>query len=86
MVAALRLGIHLGVTPPATGERVLALLERLELPVDLDAQPLGAALRWVDLDKKRQAGGVRFVLLRGIGDATVVSCTREQLTTALAAS
>ena len=45
------------------------LLGRLGLPVDLDAQPLPAALPLVALDKKRRKGAVRFVLLHALGDA-----------------
>jgi shikimate kinase/3-dehydroquinate synthase len=67
MVAMLRAGEVLGVTGAGVTERVMSLLERLGLPVDLGAQPLGAALRFVALDKKRRAGAVRAVLLREVG-------------------
>ncbi len=71
MVAALRVGVAEGVTDPALASRVSALLGRLGLPVDLDAQPLAEALPLVALDKKRRRGSIRFVLLRGLGDALV---------------
>jgi shikimate kinase/3-dehydroquinate synthase len=71
MVAALRVGEALGVTGPALGRRVTALLTRLGLPVDLDGQPLQEALRFVALDKKRRGGALRFVVLHGLGDARV---------------
>jgi len=67
MVAALRLGERLGVTPRAEAARVVRLLQRLGLPTDLEAQPLEAALQLVGLDKKRRAGSVRVVLLRALG-------------------
>jgi shikimate kinase/3-dehydroquinate synthase len=69
MVAALRAGVALGVTDPQVALRVTQLLGRLGLPTDLDAQPLGAALPLISLDKKRRRGAVRFVLLRGLGEA-----------------
>jgi shikimate kinase/3-dehydroquinate synthase len=71
MVAALRIGVRLGVTPQACAARVVELLGRLGLPVDLDAQPLAAALPLVGLDKKRRRGAVRFILLGGLGEAIV---------------
>lgn len=71
MVAMLRVGVALGVTEAALARRVEALLAVLGLPVDLDAQPLAAALRFVALDKKRRGAGVRAVLLRRIGEAFV---------------
>lgn len=69
MVAALRVGTALGVTAPALAARVTALLARLGLPTDLDAQPVEAALPFLGLDKKRRGGAIRFVLLRGLGEA-----------------
>jgi shikimate kinase/3-dehydroquinate synthase len=68
MVAALRIGRALGVTPPALADRVVGLLGRLGLPADLDAEPLAAALPLVGLDKKRRGARVRFVLLRAAGE------------------
>ena len=59
------------MTDAADADRVEALLARLGLPVDLDAQPLAAALAFVALDKKRRGAGVRAVLLRRIGSAFV---------------
>jgi shikimate kinase/3-dehydroquinate synthase len=71
MVAMLRAGLALGVTDAADASRVVALLTRLGLPVDLDAQPLAAALGFVSLDKKRRGAGVRAVFLRRVGAAFV---------------
>jgi 3-dehydroquinate synthetase len=71
MVAALRVGVRLGVTSADLSARVVALLAKLGLPVDLDAQPVAEALPLVGLDKKRRRGALRFILLRGPGDATV---------------
>lgn len=67
MVAMLRAGRALGVTDAVDADRILALLSRLGLPVDLDAQPLAAALAFIALDKKRRGAGVRAVFLRRVG-------------------
>ncbi|APR83885.1 3-dehydroquinate synthase [Minicystis rosea] len=79
MVAALRIGVALGVTDPALADRTTALLARLGLPVDLDAQPLRAALPLVSLDKKRRGGAIRFVLLRSLGEAILRPITPDAL-------
>jgi shikimate kinase / 3-dehydroquinate synthase len=71
MVAALRVGEALGATSGALARRVTALLARLGLPTDLDAQPVQQALGFVALDKKRRAGAIRFVLLHDLGDARI---------------
>ena len=67
MVAMLRAGRALGVTDAADADRIVALLARLGLPVNLDAQPLAEALGFVSLDKKRRGSGVRAVFLRRVG-------------------
>lgn len=71
MVAMLRVGQALGVTPADEAERVIHLLARLELPVDLDAQPLAAALRFIGLDKKRRGSSVRAVVMERVGATRV---------------
>jgi shikimate kinase / 3-dehydroquinate synthase len=85
MVAMLRAGQSLGVTDAAHADRIVALLARLGLPVDLDAQPLAAALGFVALDKKRRGAGVRAVLLRRIGAAFVRETPLADLPALLAA-
>jgi shikimate kinase / 3-dehydroquinate synthase len=69
MVAMLRVGAAEGVTSEGARARVVALLERLDLPVDLDAQPLARALPLLGLDKKRTGSSLRAVLLSDIGRA-----------------
>jgi shikimate kinase/3-dehydroquinate synthase len=67
LVAALRLGEGLGVTPADLRERTLALLGRLGLPASLVGQPLSDAATLIGHDKKRAGSSVRFVLARGVG-------------------
>lgn len=86
MVAALRVGLALGVTPQALAARVTALLAKLGLPVDLEAQPLAAALPLLELDKKRRGGTIRFVLLRDLGEAEVHPLAADRIRALLLAS
>jgi len=64
LVAALRVGQRLGVTPPELATRVTTLLERLCLPTDLSREPLAEAAKLIGLDKKRKGKSVKFVLVR----------------------
>ncbi|WP_147652494.1 3-dehydroquinate synthase [Vulcaniibacterium gelatinicum] len=78
MVLAARLSARLGLAAPADAERLAALLARFGLPVALppalDAEALLARMR---LDKKAQAGGLRFVLWDRAGAARVVAGVDE---------
>ena len=73
MVLAMRLSAALGLAPASNGERLQRLLQRLGLPTTLpsglDPQALLARMR---LDKKADAGGIRFILGDGAGTARVV--------------
>ena len=78
MVCAARLSARLGIATDADAERLAALLQRFGLPTAL---PPGLAsdalLARMRLDKKAQAGRLRFVLWRGAGRAEVVSDVPE---------
>lgn len=69
MVAALRAGVALGVTPPEDADRLVALLAALGLPVHLPRTDVEAALPYLTLDKKRSAGAVRAIFLTALGAA-----------------
>ena len=71
LVAALRIGVSLGVTPRDLAKDVGQVLTRLGLPASLDDQPLAAALPLVAYDKKREAGKLRFILVRGPGSVEI---------------
>jgi 3-dehydroquinate synthase len=77
MVMAAQLSARLGLVANADVLRLRALLERAGLPVD--APRLGATryLALMSHDKKVVAGAIRFVLLRGIGDAFVTADVAE---------
>jgi shikimate kinase / 3-dehydroquinate synthase len=67
LVAALRLGQRLAVTPAPLVARVTRLLARLGLPTDLQGEPLDAAAELLGMDKKRRGRRVKFVLVREPG-------------------
>lgn len=78
MVLAARLSSTLGMAPAADGERLAALLSRLDLPVSV---PAGAdparLLELMRLDKKNLSGRLRLILWRGLGQARIVSDVDE---------
>ena len=74
MVLAARLSARLGMAPSADTDRLVALLQRLGLPVE--PSKAHAASRLLDLmrlDKKNTAGTLRLILWRGVGQAEIVS-------------
>jgi 3-dehydroquinate synthase len=79
MVAACLLGEELGVTPTEVTAEVSDALRRAGLPIgfppEIEAEAILAAAQ---LDKKTEAGRLRFVLARQIGDVLVRSDVPEK--------
>jgi len=85
MVVATTLAVQRRLCPGGDLARLRRLLQAFGLPTKLLADP-GEVLRFVRYDKKIQDRLVRFVLLRGIGDATVKTLdTPTELEAALSA-
>jgi len=84
LIAALRVGIALGVTGVDLAAEVAGLLSRLGLPTNLDAEPLAHALRWVGYDKKRQGGTLRMILVRAPGSVEIARVAAADLPELLA--
>jgi shikimate kinase/3-dehydroquinate synthase len=84
LIAALRVGVAMGVTDRDLATEVEQLLGRLGLPVDLDAEPLAQAMRWVAYDKKRQAGSLRMILVRAPGSVEIARVATADLPKLLA--
>ncbi|WP_376691912.1 3-dehydroquinate synthase [Wenzhouxiangella sp. EGI_FJ10409] len=80
MVLATRLSELLGKLRVGTSQRLVHLLEHLELPTalpdDVDRDRLLALMR---LDKKNRADRIRVVLLEAIGQATVETCPADDI-------
>ncbi len=72
LVAACRLSVKHSGLSEAESERIIATLEQFQLPTKLDAEvPTATILEKMTRDKKFKDGQIRFVLLRGLGEAFV---------------
>ncbi|UCE87894.1 MAG: 3-dehydroquinate synthase [Deltaproteobacteria bacterium] len=79
MVFAAQRSEALGLAPEGTATRIAALCERAGLPTDLPAFDRKAYLEVLRVDKKRQDARIRFVALRGIGNAETVPLTPAEV-------
>ena len=84
MVLAAQLSETCGLCPPAVAERLTTVLSGFGLPValpgGLSAEAMIDAMK---IDKKSVSSNMRFILLRGIGDAMVVADIGEDKLQAL---
>jgi 3-dehydroquinate synthase len=71
MVLAARLSAALGLLPAHEVKRLRALIARAGLPVEPPAMPTERWLRLMRLDKKAEAGEIKFVLIEKLGQAVV---------------
>jgi len=85
MVAALELGVALGVGPRALAERAVALLARLSLPVDLARRLDADVLSRITVDKKRRGSTIRFVLCPKPGETLLRDLTPKEIAAGLGA-
>ena len=69
----------------ASAEKIIALLQKFHLPLQLDSSiPTDLVLEKLSRDKKFSSGAIRFVLLRQAGDAYVdASLTQQDLRLAI---
>ena len=82
MVMAAELSERLGLAEPGLTKRLAALIERAGLPTRGPALGADEYLAHMRVDKKAEAGDIRFVLIQGLGhavvrtapDALVVAC------------
>ena len=72
MALAARFSVRLGRIGQADADRLVALLERLGLPVRPPAIAREAWLEYMGRDKKNEAGRITLVLLDRLGSAAVV--------------
>jgi shikimate kinase/3-dehydroquinate synthase len=79
LVAALRIGERLGLTPRTLVARAARLLAALGLPVDLSAQPLSEAAELIGHDKKRAGTRLRFVAARDVAQVELVDLATDGL-------
>ncbi|RME81671.1 MAG: 3-dehydroquinate synthase [Zetaproteobacteria bacterium] len=79
MHMAAALSERIGAAEKGVAARIAALLEALQLPTRPPAFSLAQWLEAMGHDKKAQSGRLRFVLLRGIGQAFVSEVPMEAL-------
>ena len=71
MVMAADLSARLGLIDTSVAQRIERLVERAGLPIRGPAWPAQAYLAHMRLDKKAEAGEIRFVLIDRLGSAVV---------------
>ncbi|MGM9488795.1 3-dehydroquinate synthase [Ideonella sp. YS5] len=71
MVMAAELSERLGLTPPGLCRRLARLIERAGLPSRGPALGTDEYLRHMRVDKKAEAGDIRFVVIEGLGRAAL---------------
>jgi 3-dehydroquinate synthase len=79
MVFAARRSEALGHAPAGIADRIEALLRRAGLPTTVPDLPRRAYLDALRVDKKRRDAHVRFVVLRGLGQADIVPLTPAEI-------
>ena len=79
MVAAIRIAVSRGMVSEGQGQRVIALLGELELPVSIEGElPVDLLCKAMMQDKKVKAGKIVFVLPTGIGSCKFVNDLSEE--------
>ena len=72
LVAAINLSARLGYCDPMLQNRIETILESMNLPIRIPSSlKPDALIRAMQTDKKKQSGQLRFILVRGIGQAFV---------------
>jgi 3-dehydroquinate synthase len=61
--------VQQGLVPQGFDERLRRLLDRAGLPTRAPAMPWAAWQSWMRVDKKADAGSIRYVLVEGPGRA-----------------
>ncbi len=71
MLLAAALSVKLELMPAAFEARLRRLIERAGLPTQAPAMPWSAWETWMRVDKKAEAGAIRYVLIDGPGHAVM---------------
>jgi hypothetical protein len=79
MVFAARRSEALGIAPEGTADRLRNLLLRAGLPTELPEFPRRAYLSALGVDKKKRESRIRFVVLKGIGEADTLPLLPEEI-------
>jgi 3-dehydroquinate synthetase len=79
MQMAANVSVALGWIDAPAAERIAALLTRAGLPVSADGVTADAVLDGMQLDKKTGSKGLRIILLRALGQGTVVTAPERDI-------
>ena len=85
MVIAADVSVRLGLLAPEVAGRLRELVRRAGLPVQAPELALGRYLELMQVDKKAEAGAVRFVLLDGLGHCLLRTAPDDVVRAALTA-
>jgi 3-dehydroquinate synthase len=85
MVMAADLSVRLGLVEPALAQRITALVKRAGLPTKGPALGADRYLELMRLDKKSEAGDIRFVVIERPGQAALRAAPDELVREVLAA-
>jgi 3-dehydroquinate synthase len=77
LACAARLATHLGYCSGDTTERIISLLDQLDMPFTSPDYPSADVWATMFADKKRQGNTIRFILPRAIGDVDVFNDVTE---------
>ena len=80
MVAAARISVQRGVCHEIVLNRIESLLQRAGLPTEMPRFSKEEYVRVIELDKKAEKGGVKFVLTEDIGRVAFAHLSVEQIT------
>jgi 3-dehydroquinate synthase len=85
MVMAADLSARLGRLGAADHNRLVALIDRAELPIHAPAWPASQYLAAMAHDKKAEGGEIRYVLLQGLGQAELRAVASNRVAETIAA-
>jgi len=83
MAAVAKLSVYWGLTDAAAVERLIGLLNKTALPIDLPSFSINYYLDVMLKDKKRAADGVKMVLMKRIGEVCLALKTPQDLSNAM---
>ena len=78
MVMIAKAGEANGITPVGTSDRIAGVLQKYSLMVS-DSNDLASIISAMNMDKKRSADSIKFVLLHSIGDSFTQSINNEDI-------
>ncbi len=81
MIHAARLSEDLGFAPSGTAQRLAALCAAMRLPTEAPVFPRKAYLEALRVDKKKRDSRIRYIVLKGIGEADSVPLTPAEIMT-----